>query len=126
MTGPSRICLLYGLLLLAGCSSSTAPLASVQGQVRFRGRPVAGGTIVFTPDEQRGGRGPIACARLDDDGRFRLTSDGRQGAVAGWHRITVAGTGAFHLPGELLDPELSGQRFEVRSDQPNLCNLELE
>lgn len=121
-----RVCLCCGLLVLVGCSSSTAPLVSVQGQVRYRGRPVAGGTIVFTPDDQRGGRGPIACARLDDEGRFRLLTDGRQGAVAGWHRITVAGSGTVHLPAELLDPELSGQGFEVRPDQPNLCTLELQ
>lgn len=126
MTVLPRLCICWGLLLLVGCGSSSAPLASVQGQVRYRGQPVAGGTIVFSPDSECGCRGPLACARLDEEGRYRLLSDGKQGAVPGWHRVTVAGTAELTLPEHFLDPELSGHRFEVRPDGPNVCNLILE
>ena len=69
--------------LLAGCSRPDAELAPVQGQVFYRGRPLAGGTIVFTPDPERGGHGPQAIAEIGTDGRYTLLTSGKKGAVPG-------------------------------------------
>ena len=38
------------LLPLAGCGQDGGKLAPVRGRVFYRGKPLPGGTIVFTPD----------------------------------------------------------------------------
>lgn len=68
-----------------GCGRLT-PLVPVTGRVVFAdGLPVAAGTVEFRP---RGG-GPVARAAIDMNGRFVLTTGGRQGAVAGEHNVLV-------------------------------------
>ena len=119
-----RVCACW-VLLLAGCGSK-APLTPVQGTVQYRGRPLAGGTVVFTPDPERGGHGPQAWAQVEADGRYRLMTDGKGGAVAGWHRVTIAGPPGIALPAHYLDPETSGQRVEVVAERANRCDLRLE
>jgi hypothetical protein len=124
-----HLCLLLGLL--AGCGQSEPALAPVQGRVLYRGQPLAGGTIVFTPDSQRGGRGPQAWSLVGGDGRFTLLTGGKKGAVPGWHRVTIAplasrGAKATPLPSRYRDPELSGQRVEVKAGRHNQCDLHLD
>jgi hypothetical protein len=116
------------LALLLGCGRSEAPLAPVQGQVFYRGRPLTGGTIVFTPDPQRGGHGPQAWAEINGEGRYSLHTAGRKGATPGWHCVTIAPckNDSDRLPARYRDPEQSGQHFEVKADQANLCDLHLE
>jgi hypothetical protein len=116
-------------MLLLGCSRGDAPLAPVQGQVLYRGQPLRGGTIVFTPDPERGGHGPLAWAEITSDGRFHLCTDGRNGATPGWHRVTIAPCKADRpasLPARYLDPEQSGQHLEVKPERVNLFTLHLE
>jgi hypothetical protein len=128
-----RCCACWGLLLLIGCGRGDARLTPVSGQVFYRGKPLAGGTIVFTPDPERGGRGPQAWAEIKAEGKFVLQTSGRKGAVAGWHRITIAPAGADRsrregegLPARYRDPEQSGQRFEVKPERVNQCTLHLD
>lgn len=119
--------LLCCLVFAVGCGRNASPsLAHVHGRVYFRGQPLGGGTIVFTPDTDRGGRGPLASARIDADGNYQLTTDDRTGATPGWHRITIAGLGDDQLPPRYRDPELSEQRYEVRTDRVNRCDLHLD
>ena len=73
-------------LVAAGCGDARSPLAPVRGHVFFRGAPLRGAAVVFTPDPEHGGRGPLACARLGDDGGYVLVTGQDFGAVAGWHR----------------------------------------
>ena len=126
-----RIALLLVIVasLPAACSGPAAELAPVNGRVFYRGRPLAGGTIVFTPDPERGGRGPQAVAEIDAQGRYALSTGGKPGAVPGWHVITIAspaGSGGAGLPGRYRDPDLSRQRAEVKRDQANRCDLYLD
>ena len=101
-----------GLLALVagGCGESKPTLSPVRGHVYFHGVPLAGGAIVFTPDPDRGGRGPLACARIGDDGGYVLVTGPDFGAVAGWHRVTFqaappdaaagnAAAASLHRPG---------------------------
>jgi hypothetical protein len=113
-------------LLVGSCGRGETGLVPVSGRVFYRQQPLPGGTIVFTPDPQRGGRGPQAMARIGPDGRYQLKTGERAGAVAGWHRITVAPAGEQALPSRYRDPELSGQRFEVRPSGPSECVLHLD
>jgi hypothetical protein len=118
------------LLLAAGCSHAPAPQLPVHGTVQVNGRPLRGGTVVFTPDAKRGARGPVSFAVLDDNGAFVLGNENGPGAVRGWHLITVA------PPPESTDliagleryrhPDFSGLEFEVRPGQDNTVTLKLE
>jgi hypothetical protein len=121
-----RMTVIVLFLLVMGCGRSQPSLAHVQGRVFYRGEPLAGGTIVFTPDADRGGQGPMAWAQIEADGHYRLSTDGRYGASPGWHRITIAAASSEKLPARYRDPDLSGQRFEVRTDRPNRCDLNLD
>ena len=122
--------ILWGLLLLltTGCGGDSDKPAAVQGRVYYLGKPLEGGTIVFTPDPARGGSGPLAVSVIQADGRYRLQSDEKDGAIPGWHRVTVAPAGAppHALPPRFSDPELSGQCYEVKPGQENTIDLHLD
>jgi hypothetical protein len=79
-------------------------LVPVHGRVFFHGQPLPGGTIVFTPDPDRGGRGPLACGEIDAEGRYTLRSGDKPGAVPGWHRITIAPPSRAVAPGQAVSP----------------------
>jgi hypothetical protein len=125
---------LGGLLLgLLGCGQAEPKLAPVQGRVYYRGEPLPGGTIVFAPDPERGGHGPLACAEIESDGHYALRTGKETGAVTGWHRVTVApgepageGRPRVDLPSKYTDPEQSGESCEVKEGQVNTHDLHLE
>jgi hypothetical protein len=113
----------------AGCGGEAPALAPVRGTVYYKGAPVKGGVILFTPDEQRGGRGPGAEAVLGPDGTYVLRTGGERGATPGWHRITVVGAAPgepFALPHRYADPELSCLCREVEAGRVNVIDLHLD
>ncbi len=128
--------LLLLLLLGAGCNRDAPQLASVRGRVFYHDTPLSSGTIVFTPDPGRGGRGPLARADIQPDGTFTLSTESEAGAVTGWHRITVlavspatadaSGQARLILPRKYSDPELSGLVREVRAGEENSFELHLD
>ena len=134
---PLRCGLVLAVLALFGCGGDE-PLTPVHGRVFFRGQPLPGGTIVFAPDAERGGRGPLAYAEIADDGRYSLRSGDKLGAVAGWHRITIAPPVLAVVPGQTLrpaavelprrysDPEQSGLLREVRPGKSGEQDFYLE
>jgi hypothetical protein len=118
-------------VLAGGCSRGQPALAPVGGRVFYRGHPLTGGTIVFTPDPERGGSGPLACAEIGPDGHYALNTGRHKGAVPGWHRVTIAsgkpaGGQEPALPGRFSDPELCGKCFEVKPEQTNSFDVHLE
>jgi hypothetical protein len=127
-------------LVGAGCGTKPPKLTPVRGQVFYQGMPMRGGTIVFTPDSDRGGRGPLARAEIQADGRYVLRTEDELGAVAGWHRITVMAVETpaavptsqrfvvprLLLPSKYCDPELSGLLREVKPGQENQFDLYLD
>ena len=122
-----RLLPLVAILLLTGCGKNDPPpLVPVKGQVWYQGQPLTGGMVVFTPDIQRGGSGPQAWAKIGSDGTFVLMTEARTGATPGWHRITIATESTPSLPTRFHDPEQSLQFFEVKADQPNVCDLRLD
>ncbi len=96
-------------------SSTTTELIPVHGVVYFQDRPLSGGTIVFAPDTRRGQNenGPIGTSVIDDQGYFRIKSDGNEGVVPGYYFVTIA---ASSLPPRFQDPAESGQTAEIRAD----------
>jgi hypothetical protein len=124
------------LAFISGCGSDEAKLAAVRGTVSYRGTPLHGGTIVFTPDTVRGDGGPIARAEIQSDGTYLLKTGPFPGATPGWHRVTVVSLeqpapgsgGRPHslLPSRYHDPEQSGLSFQVRPGTENVFNIDLD
>jgi hypothetical protein len=119
---------LFGL----GCSREAGPRQQVHGRVYYQGQPVPGGTIVFTPDPDRNGAGPLARGAILTDGSYDLATGPDQGAVAGWHRVTVLpaaaanGPMALRVPAKYADPEQGGQSCEVKAGQVNVIDFHLQ
>lgn len=113
------------LLLVVGCGGSPPALSPTTGRVKWQGRPLSGGTIVFAPNPERGNRGPMAVAEVAEDGTFTLETEGVPGCVPGWHRVTVLSRSSG-LPTRYRDPELSGQHVEIKPGQANACEVSLE
>ena len=110
MTRKGYLAIVALSMLAVGCGgASDAPqLAVVDGSIQFEGKPLAGASVVFTPE-----KGPVAIGRSDEAGRFTLSTQGRPGAAVGSHRVTVQ---AFQAPspnakvgsdGESLEPAVS-------------------
>jgi hypothetical protein len=106
------------LMLVLGCGGDEK-LTPVRGRVFFHGQPLAGGTIVFTPDAERGGHGPLAWGEIEADGRYLLHTGDKTGVVPGWHRISIAppsaASSAVYLPRKYGDPEQSGLLREIQA-----------
>lgn len=80
-------------LAAAGCGGGPR-LAPVSGTVTYNGKPLAGATIVFHPDQELA-RG--AMGHTDDQGRYTLwTNTPGDGALVGTHQVTITLRG----PGE--------------------------
>ena len=86
------------LLFSVGCQRGPAALLTVSGKVAYKGVPIPGGTIVFTPDAGRGEAGPIAYGIIKSDGTYQLTTGEAGGAAPGWYRVTVASLAADAQP----------------------------
>jgi hypothetical protein len=121
-------------LLATGCGEQKPTLAPVRGRVFYHGAPLAGGVIVFTPDQEHGNRGSQACGRIGDDGAYVLSTGPDLGAVAGWHRVTfkaIADDAASAAPETLLparysDPDQSDQAREVKAGLGNDIDFHLD
>jgi hypothetical protein len=82
------------VLLLFGCSTSEIDrvrLVPVSGRVLVKGAPVARGTLSFRPDAAKGNNAKFEpAATIDEDGKYRLKTAGRDGAPPGWYRVILA------------------------------------
>jgi hypothetical protein len=117
-------------LLVAGCGEQKPTLAPVRGRVFYHGAPLAGGVIVFTPDQEHGNRG----SQAGDDGAYVLSTGPDLGAVPGWHRVTFKAVAADApsaapetvLPARYSDPDQSDQAREVKAALGNDIDFHLE
>jgi hypothetical protein len=134
---PLRCGFVLAVLAVFGCGQDDG-LTPVHGRVFYHGQPLPGGTIVFTPDAERGGHGPLAYGEIAADGRYSLRSGDKLGAVAGWHRITIAPPAlavapgqtaappSIELPRKYSNPEQSGLLREVRPGKSGEQDFYLE
>ncbi|NBR07239.1 MAG: hypothetical protein EBT92_15940 [Planctomycetes bacterium] len=117
----SAFCLLTVIL---GCSSGPVVPTSIQGRILFQKQPLRGGTIVFTPDMNRGSVGPMASGEIFADGTYSvLPQPGKDSIYAGWYKVSFASQG---LPSKYSDPNLSGQVKQILSGQINKIDFNLE
>jgi hypothetical protein len=135
--------LAFGCALLTDCSGSSGPrVASVNGTVTYKDKPLANADVTFAPED--GGR--VASGRTDANGRFTLgTFSTGDGAIIGKHRVSVrahgperdpkpgegSGMPGDKVPGDALIPtkyfaaETSGLTYEVKHGS-NHADLELK
>ncbi len=131
------LCLL-ALALGAGCQRA-GPLQPVSGKVSYKEALLTNGWVVFTPDGTRGESGPSALGTIHEDGTYALNTNDAVGAGPGWYRITVAAfpvaapktpPNAFQpmpiLPEKYRDPELSLLRCQIKPNQVNTIDLNLD
>jgi hypothetical protein len=133
--------LLGGLLLAtAGCGRHDSPLAPVHGRVFFRGTPLAGGSIVFVPNTEKGNQGSLGRADILPDGSYALQTNDKSGAVPGWHRVSVIAVDApreplprdgfvtvrLLTPPRYAAPELSGLEGLVEPGKDNTLDFHLD
>ncbi len=92
----SRRALLTALLpLLAaapGCDGRIGKCYVVEGTVYVEGKPLVGksGFVTFRPDASKGNQGEFAAVGpLNPDGTYTLSTQSKDGAPAGWYRVTV-------------------------------------
>lgn len=83
---------LAAIAVFTGCAGDTGPaLVPVSGTLLIDGRPVAGVSVMFVPDNAKGTSGPASVGVTAADGAFTLTAPGnRPGAIVGHHRVTAA------------------------------------
>jgi hypothetical protein len=84
-------------LSVAGCSGgdpNLPKLGKVYGTVSYKGKPVEGGRVVFTPSADKGGAtGQTATGEIAADGTYELTTfNTGDGAILGQHIATVTVT----------------------------------
>lgn len=117
----SAFCL---LIMILGCSSGPVVPTSIQGRILFQKQPLKGGTIVFTPDMDRGSVGPMASGEIFADGTYTvLPQPGKDSIHAGWYKVSFA---SQVLPPKFSDPSLSGQVKQILSGQINKIDFNLE
>src|SRR5262245_8491093 len=91
--------LVLGILASCPCGCGGGPrLAKVTGRVTVAGKPLTTGTIMFHPES-----GPTAVGGIGSDGVYALTTNEREGAVIGSHRVTIEATSVG--PGSLVEPK---------------------
>jgi hypothetical protein len=144
------------IAMFLACSPTPAgqpPVYPIRGKVLHKGKPVAGGVVVFeleggdpaTATAAPGG-GPLrATGRIEADGSFRLMAfPGTEGVPAGNYKVGIssmpprteanlletAGLAKKGNPdvlrGRYSNPQTSGLRFQVLVDQTNEPTFDLE
>lgn len=118
----------FGFSGLLGCGSSG--FSSTEGVVTLDGQPLANATVMFQSPNM-----PMATARTNQDGKYRVETGGTKGIKPGEYSVTVAayakgkngGERAPNLiiPQRYLQPETSGLKAEIGSGTNRDVNFEL-
>lgn len=122
---------------LTGCGEGR-PLAHVEGQVLYKGKPLEFGSVTFQP-----AGGQPARADIGPDGKFVLTTPGEgNGAVVGFNKVRVTcyesqapsyaaptegegGLGKSLIPERYASYETSGITMEVQAGKNEPLMIEL-
>lgn len=125
---------LIALPLLGGCNRGPddLPLAEASGQVTLDGKPLPYGIVAFHPDPAKGTAGPTGIGVVENNGTYRIRTVGREGALVGWHKVTVMAEDAskmgspWIIPIRYGHPQRSKLEAEVKPNQKNVIPLELK
>lgn len=124
-------------LLVTGCGGGPKlpPTAPVSGVVTLNNHPLPRGMVQFVPDVSKGTNGAPAVGNIGPDGRFKLQTAGKDGAIVGQHKVAVEsrqevdmskGSWAPSLiPEKYNNPDRSGLTFEVKAGKDNTFDIQL-
>lgn len=127
-------------LAVTGCGESAKPwevVVPVKGTVTYRGKPVAGAQISLYPANAEFPSSVIPSATSVQNGEFSVGTYGTDdGAPAGeyrvaivWHPLVDKGSGGSRgdnvLPPKLANPETSGLKVVVNSEETTLPSFNL-
>ena len=129
---------LLWICLLSGCwgyRPDLPPTEPVTGTVTLDGEPVAGARVQFVPDKSKGTEGAMASGVTDAQGEYELQTATVEGAIVGFHKISVEARAQpkdqYDTLPQLLTPEryadhnTSGLTAEVKAGEDNRVNLPL-
>ena len=120
------------VLTVAGCGGHEKDTAVVRGTVTLDGKPLPGGSVMFTPPSGRGAVGPIA-----SDGTFSLSTYAPgDGAAVGPHKAAILAPAppsetatppawAAKLPQRYQNAESSGLEYTVEANKENVFDIQL-
>jgi len=111
-------------------------LVPLSGTVNVDDRPLSEGHVLLIPDHSKGTKGPTGAGRIDAQGRFRIATAGRDGAVLGFHRVVVmpssiqgagpsGSEGSSSIPSIYTTEALSGLTAEVKRGSSSALILSL-
>ncbi|HLJ92854.1 MAG TPA: hypothetical protein VKU02_06640 [Gemmataceae bacterium] len=84
------VCVGVGIALVAGCGDSSSNLVPVVGKVIVDGKPLTTGTGIVNYRPEKGSLNhKEPAAKIEPDGTYRLTTDGKEGAPPGRYRVLV-------------------------------------
>jgi len=93
LPGALRFTILIAVVVLAGCGPGGPSLIPVEGKITADNEPLAKGSLAFHPDAAKGNASKKTGAADIKDGSYKLYTDGRPGAPAGWYKVTVVSAG---------------------------------
>lgn len=111
---------------MSACGSRRQPMVPVQGRVTYCGKPLKFGAVIVQPDI-----GPPAIGTIQSDGSFRLSTEGRDGAILGKHKVAITcydteapdhipdpkgRLGKLLIPAKYISPQTSGLKVDVKPD----------
>lgn len=88
--GRLSVCAWLFVMTIAGCGESGPKVFHVSGAVTFNGQPIPAGTVMFTPDQSKGGSGPAGLAVIKN-GKYDTSSTDGTGVVGGPHIVQIIG-----------------------------------
>ena len=115
--------------LLSSCSKSPYEIADVEGTALCNGKPLTAGFVIFAPVSKNPGSvsekpGKPATGKLDEDGRFILSTFGNEdGAVVGQHTARVSIPSGDDDEGEAARPPCSGTVYEPGTKEPRIFEV---
>ena len=122
-----------------GCSKPAEPMHPVAGSVRFNGKPLHKGDIVFVPDAAKGNPHlEFGIGKLDALGKYEIQTFKKEGVKPGWYKVMVlasenepeanlAWVPIWIVPERYTKPETTKLAIEVVANPtPNCYDLVIE
>jgi hypothetical protein len=91
--------LVAGALLAGGCGPKGLTVYPTTGTVTYKGNPVAGATVQFTPE-----KGSPCDGMTDEAGKYTISYRGKPGAPVGPCRVTVSKPVSGDMSQRMSDP----------------------
>ena len=98
--------------MVSGCGSDGLKLTKATGKVTFNGNPISGATVTFMFED-----GNLSSGITDNEGKFKLVSNAREGAFTGKAKISVTkfNSGRAGVTPETAKPEDMFKGFDAKN-----------